>query len=419
MKIIWKNEKRKLSELKPFKENPRRLTERQKEFLEKSLTKFNLMSVPVINTDGVIVSGHQRVKVLQLLGRGNEMIDVRVPNRKLTQAEIREANLLDNKTSELGEYDLDLLANFDEEELTACGWLSEELDQIFNLNIEEDEFDAEQEYGKIKEPKVKRGDLYQLGEHRLLCGDATKREDVEKLMGGKKADMVYCDPPYNVGYHYWGFRGEKRKYSKKIFNDKKKPEEYQKFIQDCFQNAFDFSKDYSSVYCWHGISSEREVKTGLIEAGWHISQTIIWLKNSIVLSIGQDYHRIYEPCYFGWKKGNKHLINKKTGNKWSELILLDRDDFSDYLDVLWEHREEMKNYQHPTQKPVRLSERALKRHSERGHIVLDLFGGSGSTLIACEQLQRRCFMMEIDEKYCDVIIQRFEQFTRKEAIKLK
>ena len=411
----WKNEKRKLNELKEMAGNPRKETEKQAQDLAQSLKKFNLVDPIIINQDNTVIGGHFRRKVLiDKYGKDYE-VDVRVADRELNRKEVEELNLRLNRNT--GEWNWDLLANFDEEILKDIGFDSEELGKIFE-EVEEDDFDAEEEYNKIGEPKTKLGDVYQLGEHRLICGDATKRKDIEKLMGGRKADIVYTDPPYNVGYDYWGFRGTRKKgfISKKVFNDKKKPEEYQQFIKNSFHNAFDFSKNYSSVYCWHGTSSEREVKNGLIESGWHISQTIIWLKNSIVLSIGQDYHRIYEPCYFGWKKGQKHLINKKIGNKWSEVIILDREDFQNYFDVFWEHRDKIVDYEHPTQKPVRLAERAIKRHSERGFIILDTFGGSGSTLIACEQLNRRCYMMELDPIYCDVIVNRWTNYTKNRNI---
>ncbi len=399
--------------------NPRKWEQTDVDQLKKSIEEFGVVDPLIVNSapnrKNILIGGHFRWHVLKEMGfKEVPVVYVKIPDIKKEQ----ELNLRLNRN--MGKWDYGLLANFDENILLDVGFESEELDKIFNLDAGEDDFDAEAELEKITEPKVKTGDLYQLGEHKLLCGDSTKKEDVEKLMGGVLADMVFTDPPYNVGYDYWGFRGTRKHgfISEKVFNDKKSPEEYQRFIYEAFKNAYDFTKDYSSVYCWHGTSSEREVKTGLIESGWHISQTIIWLKNSIVLSIGQDYHRIYEPCYFGWKKGNKHHINKKTGNKWSELILLDREDFSNYLDVLWEQRDKVKDYQHATQKPVRLAERALKRHSERENIILELFTGSGSTLIACEQLNRKCYMMEIDPKYCEVIINRWEKLTGQEAQKI-
>ena len=395
--------------------NPRKMTEKQVQDLTESIRSFGIVDPIIVNSysgrEGIVIGGHQRLRVALLEG----LESIPVVYVSLDEKRERELNLRLNKN--LGEWDYDLLANFSEEELLQVGFSSEELDKM--LDLEEDDFDAQKEYESIIEPKTELGDLYRLGNHRLLCGDSTLKESFEKLMGNERAQMVFTDPPYNVNYDYWGFRGTRKRgiKSKKVFNDKKKPEDYQEFIKDVFQNTYNFSNISTSIYCWHGTSSEREVKGALIESGWHISQTILWLKNSIVLSIGQDYHRIYEPCYFGWKEKKKHFINKKIGNKWSELILLDREDWQDYLDVLYENRDKIGDYQHPTQKPIRLAERALKRHSNRNDIVLDPFNGSGSTMIACEQLDRKCYAIELDPKFVDVAINRWEQFTNKKALK--
>jgi DNA modification methylase len=409
----------KIDELKPAGYNPRKWDNKAIEDLKKSIERFGVVDPIIVNSaperKNIVIGGHFRLKVAKEMGIETvPVVYVNIPDI----GKEKELNLRLNRN--LGDWDYQLLSNFDENLLLDVGFESEELDKIFYVESDEDNFDAEAEYQKIEEPKAKYGDIYQLGNHRLMCGDTTKREDVEKLMNGEKADMVFTDPPYNVGYDYWGFRGTRKRgfISKKVFNDKKSPEEYQKFIKDCFQNAYDFSKDSCSFYCWHAIKTSTEVRNGITESRWYISQTIIWLKNYAVFSPGQDYHRIYEPCYFGWKKGKKHFVNTRFG-KWNEAILLDREDFENWLDVLYEKRDSSIKYQHPTQKPVRLAERAIKKHSERGGIVLDLFGGSGSTLIACEQLNRRCYMMELDPKYVDVIIKRWEKHTNKKAEKIE
>ena len=197
-KLIWHTEQKQIKELKATEGNPRFLTKKQAKDLEKSLKKFNLVDIPAINTDLRIISGHQRITILKTLGRGEEKIDVRVPNRKLTEEEHREYMLRANKNQ--GDWDLDLLANIDEALLKDVGWESEELDDIFQLDMDDDE--KADKVPEARETDIKLGDMFELGNHRLLCGDATKKEDVDRLMQGEKADMVFTDPPYGIGYKY-------------------------------------------------------------------------------------------------------------------------------------------------------------------------------------------------------------------------
>ena len=325
--------------------------------------------------------------------------------------------LADNKLNE-SEWDMGLAI----EELKG---LSDEMFELTGfgkdllISVDEDNFDAQAEYDKIKEPTVKQGDLYQLGEHKLLCGDSTKKESYEKLMGGGLADMVFTDPPYNVGYDYTGIytKGKKANVPEVRFNDKKKPEEFTNFIYEVFKNCYDFSKKDCPFYQWLASRNESLVRKGTENAGWFISQTIIWLKDRMVFSPGQDYHRIYEPCYFGWKKGIKHFVNKKGHGAEKDFILLEKNDFEEWLDVLYERKDKIVDYIHPTQKPIRLAERALKYHSNTGFIILEPFNGSGSTMMACEQLKRKCYAIELDPKFVQVAIKRWEDYTGQKAIK--
>lgn len=407
-----------ISELKPSEYNPRQMTEKQVEDLTNSIKEFGLVDPIIVNRhpgrENVVVGGHQRLKIASVLG----FQTVPVVYVDLDEKRERELNLRLNKN--LGEWDWNMLANFDKEELLNVGFRSEELDKIFN--VKEDEFDADKEYEKIEEPKTKLGDLYKLGEHRLLCGDSTKKESFERLMGGEKAQMVFTDPPYNVNYKYdWRralHKGKKVKNTITSFRDKWTPEDYKKLIYDVFKNCFDFSFDSATFYCWHATKTEQEVRSGIEEAGWHFSQTLIWLKENIILALGQDYQRIYEPCYFGWKKGKKRFVNRVFTNKFRDAFSLNYEDFTDWLDVVYQKRDKLSDYIHSTQKPVRLAERALKKHSERGSIILEPFNGSGSTMIACEQLNRKCYAIELDPKFVDVAIKRWEQFTGQKAIKL-
>jgi hypothetical protein len=191
-KINWKTEKRKVKDLIAWEGNPRQLTAKQASDLTRSIEKFGLADIPIVNTDGMMIGGHQRVSILLSLGRGDEEIDVRVPDRKLNQKECEELNLRLNKN--VGEWDWDKLVNFDLSELLDYGWTKEELSSKFTPRVVEDDFDAQAEYDAIKDAKTKRGDLYLMGPHRLMCGDATDRSDVEFLMNGEKADLSFTDP---------------------------------------------------------------------------------------------------------------------------------------------------------------------------------------------------------------------------------
>ena len=382
-KLKWHNEKRKVSELKLFEGNPRQANEKEVADLSKSLDRFNLASPLVVNTDNEVIGGNFRLKLLK--ERGIEEIDVRVPNRKLNRKEAEELNLRLNKN--LGSWDNDLLANFNEDLLKDVGFGSEELDKIFQLDLEEDEVPE-----LPKEAKSKLGEIYQLGEHRLLCGDATKKEDVEKLMGGEKADMVFTDPPYNVDY---GSSKNPRHKIRNLMGDNQNKEEWEDFNKDWITNIINNYKG-GDIYCWgaSGFDGMRQ-RIKFEQLGFHWSATIVWKKQQLVLSPAK-YQRIYEPCFYGWLEKSTYM----GGRKQTEV---------------WEIDRPLNSKLHPTMKPIELCYRAIKNSSERDNIVLDLFGGSGSTLIACEQLNRKCYMMEIDPKYIDVIIKRYEQFTGERA----
>lgn len=414
-KLTWHNERRKVDELLPYPQNPRMMTQEQAKQLRASLEKFDLVEVPAINTDNVIVAGHMRLKTLQLLGRGAEEIDVRVPSRPLTEDELREYNLRSNKNT--GGWDYDLLAGFDSELLLEIGWSKDELQKIFDIQV------AEVEEPPAVEPMVKLGDMYKLGRHRLICGDSTDRTVVERVMQGELADMVFTDPPYNVNYCYAKYegihKGRKRKFihGDKLFNDNKSEEQFYHFLLDVFKHCYDFTKDSAAIYICFSTKSDPAFRLAMEDAGYLFSQTIIWLKERIILAHGQDYHRIYEPIMFGWKKGKKHYGNKMITTE-QEFWTLDRQEFEEQLDVWFEARDKSADYEHPTQKPVRLAERAIKKSSQADGILFEPFGGSGSTLLACEQLQRSCRAVELDPAYCDVIIGRWEKLTGLKAEKV-
>ena len=232
--------------------------------------------------------------------------------------------------------------------------------------------------------------------------------------------LAFCDAPYSVDYHSTkGTSKTKKSYSydsdkfggagNRIFNDNKTPEQALKFYKDALTQIYNHTSDDVTLYWWFASSLTELNGRAWRETGWHISQQVIWLKEHFVFAMGQLFHRIYEPCMVGWKEGKSHYINRTFAN-FTELWLLDKKTFSDYLDAWHQKRDSISKYIHPTQKPVQLAERALKRSSEKGDIVLDAFGGSGSTLIACDQLERKARLIELDPKYCDAIVTRYCQY---------
>lgn len=405
----------KIEEIKPYKKNAKKHPVRQIRQIADSIKKFGFNQPLVLDKKKVIIVGHGRFEASKMLKlKTVPCITVNLPPKKA-----KAYRLADNKLNE-SDWDMDLvieeLKELDEDILELTGF-----DKDLITEIEEDEFDAEEEYKKIKKPKSKVGDIYQLGEHRLMCGDSAKAEDVEKLMGGKLGRMIFTDPPYNVDYKSpGGLDYSSTKFGGtggKIFNDKKTDKECLEFYTKVLKNLFDYTTDDTTIYWWFANKNNWINREAFKGSGWHMSQIIIWLKNSMVFSRGQDYHRQYEPCMLGWKKKKSHYKNKKINNL-KDVFNLDFDDFSELMDVWYERRDATQKYVHPTQKPLRLPERALKKNSERGDVVVDLFGGSGSTLMACDQLKRKCYTMELDPKYVDVIIKRWEEYTSKKAKKL-
>jgi site-specific DNA-methyltransferase (adenine-specific) len=410
-----KKEEIKIEEIKPYPKNAKKHPQKQIRQIADSIKEFGFNQPLVLDKKKVIIVGHGRFEAAKMLKlKVVPCITVNLPPKKA-----KAYRLADNKLNE-SDWEMELvieeLKELDEDILELTGF-----DKDLIVEIEEDEFDAEEEYKKIKKPKAKLGDVYELGEHRLMCGDSAKSEDVEKLMGGKKGRMIFTDPPYNVDYKSpGGLDYDSKKYGGsggKIFNDKKTDKECLEFYIDILKNLFDYTTDDVTIYWWFANKNNWINREAFELGGWHMSQIIIWLKNSMVFSRGQDYHRQYEPCMVGWKKKKSHFKNKKINNL-KDVFHLDYDDFSELMDVWYERRDVTQNYLHPTQKPLRLPERALKKNSERGDIVIDLFGGSGSTLMACEQMERKCYSMELDPKYVDVIIKRWEEHTSKKTKKL-
>lgn len=435
-KLEWKTEKRKVNDLIPYEGNPRVLTEKQKADLKKSLEKFGLVEIPAVNTDNRIIAGHQRLAMMKVLGKGEEEIDVRVPSRQLSEAEFREYLLRSNKNT--GEWDWALLAQFNMDFLKDVGFDSKELDKLFSEDVKgDDNFDPDEQYSSISEPESKLGEIYELGPHRLMCGDATNLEHVEKLVGGGVVDMVFTDPPYNVDYQ-GGMGTHSQNKREGIENDDMPAEEFGEFMRKSVRNMLAVCRGV--FYICMGSKELGNLKNVFESEGGHWQSFIIWVKNTFTLGRA-DWQNQYEPILYGWHKDtvNHYFAGwRNEANTWEDLeeskptwdgnkMTIKLGEYHIELDALvtgriinkknqtdiWHEKKPSRSTEHPTMKPVKLVAKAIKASSMRDQTVIDLFGGSGSTLIACEELGRKCLMMELDPKYVDVIRKRYAAFVEK------
>ena len=417
-----------IDSIKPYEKNAKLHPEEQIEQIKKSIEQFG-MDDPIGIWKDEIVEGHGRLIACKELGF-TEVPIIRLDH--LTDEERKAYTLAHNKLTMNSDFDLDILQeeldNFDTIDMSDFGF---DLD----FDIEEETEIVEDEVPDVpEEPKAKLGDIYQLGNNRLMCGDSTSEDDVAKLMNGVKADMVMTDPPYNVDYssknEMLNFSDKGSHIQKPIENDK--IDNFEKFIYDAYKNMVNNTKDGGAFYIWHSEKEDIAFKEQLIKAGVYIHQTLIWVKNNFVLG-RMDYQPKHEPCLYGWKEGAGHyFVDDRSQSsviedekpdikkmKKEELVKLLEEIYSDKVSttVIKENKPQVSDL-HPTMKPIKLLAKLIKNSSKQEEIVLDLFGGSGSTLITCEQLNRNCYTMEYDPHYVDVIIQRWENFTGKKAIKL-
>lgn len=378
---------KKLSEITPYEKNPRKNDEAVK-YVAESIKQFGFKVPIVIDKDGIIVAGHTRYKAAKKL----KMDEVPcIVADDLTDEQIKAFRLADNKVAEKAEWDFDLLdIELDgilDIDMESLGFEFEE--ETEPEEVEEDDFEAELPV----EPKAKLGDIYQLGRHRLMCGSSTDAGDVAKLMDGTLADMCFTDPPYNC--NYGNIKHPKFK-SREIENDNMDTESFRAFCTDFTMNI---KENVSGcVYMCAGQGKDGRVMFTVADELLHNSTTIIWNKDQFTLGRGK-YQNKYEPIWFGWVESGKDFTDDRT------------------LTNVWDMKRPKKSELHPTMKPVELVATALE-HNPKSKTVLDLFGGSGTTLIACEQTGRNCYMMELDPKYVDVIIERWEQFTGEKAVLL-
>ena len=392
---------KRLDEIKPYENNPRH-NDNAVDAVANSIREFGFKVPLVVDSEGVIVAGHTRYKAAKKLGLAKVPCIIA---DDLTDEQVRAFRLADNKVGELATWDLDTLKveldNIGEIDMSEFGFSLNDIGEE-PQEVQEDDFDEE----PPEEPTSKLGDIYQLGEHRLMCGDSTNAEHVARLMDGAKADMVFTDPPYNVNYAdkniFLNNADEGNRIQDDIENDHAGSDETAKndLWLPAFKNMVDNSADDCSIYVTMPQGgAHMMMMMSVQEAGWQVKHELIWVKNNHVLG-RVDYLYKHEPILFGWK--DKH---KFYGN-------------GEHTKSVWEIPKPQKSDLHPTMKPIALIANALLNSSKEGDNILDVFGGSGSTLIACEQLNRKCYMMEMSPKYVDVIIKRWEEYTGKKAVKI-
>lgn len=378
-------ENRPLTELTPYRANAKKHDARQVANVAESIRQYGFVQPVVVDRDGVIVIGHCRALAAEKLG----MVEVPcVCVDELTPEQVNALRLVDNKTNE-SPWDLDLLAaELPELDLSA-------FDFEWGLQAQLNDEVVEDDYSPTPpaEPRSKRGEIYRLGRHRLMCGDSTSLQDVQALVGGAQVDLLLTDPPYGVDYT------GKTKDALKLENDAKKcDDEFIAFLQAAFAAADSAMKPGAVFYIWHADSKAHVFRMACQRVGWEVRQVLIWVKNAMVMG-RQDYQWKHEPCLYGWKAGAGHLW--ASDRKQTTVLEFDRP---------------TKSKQHPTMKPVALFDYQIKNNTKGGDIVLDPFSGSGTTIMAAEQNGRTAYCMELDPRYVDVIVDRWERFTGGKAI---
>ena len=378
-----------LKELKPAAYNPRKkLKKGDKEYekIKQSLLKFGYVDPIIVNEDLTVIGGHQRLTVLKDLDYETAKCVI----VKLSKEDEKALNIALNKIT--GQWDeallVDLLLDLQESDfnLDLTGFEPPEIDDILSnvhdKELSEDEFDVEEE---LKKPTVSRhGDIWQLGKHRVICGDSTKAETYKQLLDDRKANLVVTDPPYNV---------DVEETAGKILNDNMSDRDFYQFLLSMFTQVENHMEDDASIYVFHSDTEGLNFRKAFKDAGFYLSGCCIWKKNSLVLG-RSPYQWQHEPCLYGWKKKGKH--------QW----------FSDRKQTtIWEYDRPKSSKDHPTMKPIQLMAYPIQNSSMRGTIVLDPFLGSGSTLIAADQTGRVCYGIELDEKFVDVIVKRYIEVT--------
>ena len=388
MQIIERN----IADLIRAEYNPRELTQDQEKQLSDSLRRFGVVDPVIVNVHpdrkDIIIGGHQRSKVWQKLG--NETIPT--VELSLTYDQEKELNVRLNKNT--GQFDMDMLKDhFETDDLIEWGFTDVELDwqeDVTHLEPEEDDFEVPEEV----HTDIVEGDLIEIGPHKLLCASSTETDNWQKIMGEELCDLVVTDPPYNVAYE------GKTKDALTIENDSMGDDDFYQFLYDFYTALGSYTKAGGAWYVWHADSEGANFRTAMKDAGIMVKQCLIWVKQTMVMG-RQDYHWKHEPCLYGWKEGAAH--NWYTDRKQTTVLEFDRP---------------FRNAEHPTMKPIPLIAYQIQNSSKKGDLVCDAFLGSGTTMVASHETGRKCYGMELDPKYCQVIVDRMMKLDPSLSVKI-
>jgi DNA modification methylase len=390
-KIEWQS----VDKLIPYAKNARTHSDEQVAQIAGSIKEFGFNNPVLVDKDNSVIAGHGRLMAARKLGMDKVPV---VQLGHMTEAQRKAYVLADNRIAlnsgwDTGMLTLELQDLKDNIDLSLLGFDPDELDALLNPIEETEGLTDEDAVPDVPdEPKTKLGDIYILGNHRLMCGDSCSVTDMEKLVNDRQVDMWLTDPPYNVAYE------GKTKDALTIQNDSMDNEGFRQFLRDAYVTADTVMKAGAVFYIWHADSEGYNFRGAAHDAGWKVRQCLIWKKSTMVMG-RQDYHWKHEPCLYGWKEGAGHLW--ATDRKQTTILEFDKPS---------------RNKEHPTMKPVALFEYQMLNNTKGGDIILDSFGGSGTTLLAAEKNGRIAYLMELDPKYCDVIVQRWEEFTGKKAV---
>lgn len=406
--------------LKPATYNPRKISAKALQDLTESISRFQMVDPIIVNRApkrmNVVIGGHMRLRAAKALGMQKvPVVYVHIPDIEKE----KELNIRLNKNT--GDWDFEKLKSFDLDLLLDIGFDQADLSHLWddNLEVAEESFDVEEELKKITKPKTKPGDLIHLGSHRLLCGDSTDGANLKRLFGNDRASMIYSDPVYNISVDYNKGIGGKQSYGGTV-NDNKSESAYRELIQKSLMNALSVAKKDVHVFYWSDQTYIWLIQELYRELGITNKRVCLWIKNGQNPTPGVAFNKCYEPCTYGLRgkpyiaptiQNLNEILNKEltTGNSLLE-------ETSDEHDLWLVKRLPAKAYEHATSKPPKLHEKAIRRCTKPGDIILDSFSGSGSTLIAGEQLKRKVYAVELEPIFCDLTIKRFEKLTGLKAI---
>jgi len=391
-----KIEQRAIDTLIPYINNSRKHSDEQVAQIAASIKEFGWTNPILIDGTNGLIAGHGRLMAARKLGMAKVPV---IELAHLSEHQKKALIIADNKLALNSDWDNNLLMielqelNSKDYDLSVLGFDQDELDALLNpIEPTVGLTDEDAVPDVPEEPKTKPGDVYILGNHRLMCGDSCSVTDMEKLCNDRKVDMWLTDPPYNVAYE------GKTKDALTIQNDSMSDDGFRQFLRDSYVTADSVMKPGAVFYIWHADSEGYNFRGAAFDAGWKVRQCLIWKKSTMVMG-RQDYHWKHEPCLYGWKEGAGHLW--ATDRKQTTILEFDKPS---------------RNGEHPTMKPVALFEYQMLNNTKGGDIILDSFGGSGTTLLAAEKNGRIAYVMELDPKYCDVIVKRWEDFTGKKAV---